>query len=64
MAARLGNVLFWGLSALAFVSLLIGAVAVYSSEGDDRLVFAVFFGVAALLLWLLGRACRYVLTAR
>lgn len=64
MAARLGNVLYWGLSALAGVLLLIGLVAVYSSRADEQWFFAAFFGVPAVLLWLLGRACRYVLAAR
>jgi hypothetical protein len=66
MLARLGNVLYWAFSGLAF--LIVGLVA-YAVVADVRRglamendAWAVALAVIlAVVLWLLGRACRYVL---
>ena len=69
MLARLGNVLYWAFSGLAI--LIVGLVAYLVAE-DVRLglvmendAWAVALAVIlALVLWLIGRACRYVLAGR
>jgi hypothetical protein len=60
MAARLGQVLYWLGCGLACAILALGGVMAY---GDNRLgvTFFIVSVVAAVLAWLVGRACRYVL---
>ena len=69
MAARFGDVLYWAFSGLAFIVI---AFVVYgvtddlrrgvAMDGDAWFLFLAFS--LAVLLWLLGRACRYVLSGR
>lgn len=64
MAARLGNVLYWAFSGLAVI-LLIGAAAFsLNDKVDPHWLGWVLFGIPAVLVWLIGRGCRYVLAAR
>lgn len=65
MAARLGDVLYWVGCALAA-----GCLALFAWLGVDdprpetrTIAFAVGAG-GALMIWLFGRACRYVLAGR
>jgi hypothetical protein len=61
--ARLGNVLYWFGCGLACGVLGLGGVMAYSvSPGDNPMGIFIFFVVAAVLVWLVGRACRYVLS--
>ena len=64
MAARLGNVLYWGASLIAvlLIALLFIAHAFGSGEGDKFLQAMVL--VTAVAIWLIGRACRYVLAGK
>ena len=67
MAERLGNVLYWTALAVAIPLLLTGALMSYHHYlhgpvySDESIIVA---WVAAFLVWLLGRACRYVLAGR
>ena len=66
MAARLGNVLYWLFSGFATVVLLFGAATLRNQppNANDTWFLIAFFGISAVLVWLVGRACRYVLAAR
>jgi hypothetical protein len=55
---RLANVLHWVFSGVAVLLLLCGVLAIWGST--QPFVF-VFLGIPALLAWLVGRACHYVL---
>ena len=67
MVARLGMVIYWAATGIAVILALGTAVMVtlgvlglagYTSENA---VLEAFVLVPALLIWLFGRACRYVL---
>jgi hypothetical protein len=59
MITRLGNVLYWAGCVLAAVVLALGAWV--SLEGREvGYVLGAAIGLAAII-WLVGRACRYVL---
>ena len=63
MLARLGNVLYW-LGCIVAALLVIGGFALWFSEGryrPDGYNVLIGFGVVAFVVWLIGRACRYVL---
>ena len=62
MLARLGNVLYWT-GCLLGILLVVAAVALYSDAPMDRLHSAIYIGLA-VVVWLIGRACRYVLAGR
>jgi hypothetical protein len=74
MAARLGNVLYWlGCGLAAIFALLIVMVVLNPSTSsyaivvfnpgiyDDRFYMIVALAVMAVMAWLIGRACRYIL---
>jgi hypothetical protein len=61
MAARFGLVVHWGSSIVAGV-LLAGAVLIFMQPSNDTgVLFASGLGIAALVIWLLGKATRFVL---
>lgn len=60
MAERLGRVLYW-FGCLAAFLLAAGGIWVLTSTNDYRPGFIAFVMAPAVLAWLLGRACRYVL---
>jgi hypothetical protein len=66
MLARLGEVLYWAGSVLGGL-LVLAAVAFYNyasiKPGEILLVTAFLIGFG-VVLWLIGRACRYVLAGR
>jgi hypothetical protein len=57
--ARLGHVLYWIGCIVAVVVLLAGAAA-WLAPGPPA--FMVLGAIAAVIAWLIGRACRYVLS--
>lgn len=69
MLALLGNVIYWTASGLA---LLVGLLAVagvvlvvlFGSPEKQTLTVSAVFAVAAVVIWLLGRAAKYVLANR
>jgi hypothetical protein len=64
MLARLGDVLYWAACGLAVLFLLLSASVVVFGEGDSRTFGITWTAVLGVLVWLFGRACRYVLAGR
>ena len=63
MAARLGNVIYWAACGIATLGLLLTTyVAIGAAEGSA--FWATVYGASAVGVWLLGRAARYILSAR
>lgn len=63
MAARLGDVIYWAMCGVAALALaLLAFVAL--NPGSEAVPWGIFFGVAAVVAWLFGRAVRYVLAGR
>jgi hypothetical protein len=62
MAARLGNVLYWTATTIAVLLALLAA-RLYEFGGSEPLAIWGVIIVAALV-WLIGRACRYILAGR
>jgi hypothetical protein len=63
MIERLGDVLYWAGCIIALV-LAACAAFVWVKAGDGSAGFAVFVAIPAVVAWLIGRACRYVLSGR
>jgi hypothetical protein len=63
MLSRLGNVLYWLGCAAAVGTIVIAAFTVISDAyfRSEPLIY-IFPIVIALMFWLIGRACRYVLS--
>jgi hypothetical protein len=71
MLARLGNVLYWTCCIIAVAIIAVPFLAWWSNPLPLRLwwdasnfVPTLVFDVAALIVYLMGRACRYVLADR
>lgn len=62
MAARLGNVIYWGMCLLAGLATVLAVMNAYGPTGGKFMV--VLFGVIAVVLWLLGRGAQYILSGR
>jgi hypothetical protein len=63
MAGRLGHVLGWIANLIALVAFGIGVLAALDTS-DARLVGVGVAAVIAVIIWLIGRALRYVLAGR
>jgi hypothetical protein len=64
MVARLGNVLYW-LGCILAGLFIVGGVAEWFGEAryrPDGYGIIIGFAVVAFIIWLIGRACRYVLS--
>lgn len=61
--SRLGDVLYWAGNIVSLI-LFAGATWVLIDTGDRRLGFFIFVFAPAILVWVVGRACRYVLSDR
>ena len=62
MLQRLGNVIYWTNSGAAVLFFLYGLlVAVNEPSPDNKIFGLVVCWVTAALIWLAGRATRYVL---
>jgi Na+-translocating ferredoxin:NAD+ oxidoreductase RnfD subunit len=70
MVARLGNVLYrtgCGIAVLAMLSFFLAAFFVWDDGGYatiQQTEIMLYSSLVALLAWLIGRACRYVLAGR
>jgi len=64
MAARLGEVLFWTGCIIATLTVLTGAVLFSGTRGADLLAYSGLTLSVAALVFLAGRAARYVLAGR
>jgi hypothetical protein len=62
MLARLGNVLYWTGSLLTTLLVAL-AIALYNVQ-DIKTIELLFLVGLAVVVWLIGRACRYVLAGR
>jgi hypothetical protein len=65
MVARLGNVLYWigcGVAVLLVASGIMLWVGEGYTRSDHGIPGLIGFAVMAVLCWLIGRACRYVLS--
>jgi hypothetical protein len=63
MPARLGDVLYWSGCVVAGCLALVAFVAARNAN-DTGIIVGVVFAVSALIAWIVGRACRYVLAGR
>ena len=61
MIDRLANVLYWTACALALALIVLG-FGYYSTTTGLRPGFLVLVLVVAFVIWLIGRAVRYVLS--
>ena len=61
MLARLGHVLYWGFCGGAGLAIAVGVAAGLVVDGVDRAILPALGVLAGGLIWLVGRACRYVL---
>ena len=65
MAGRLGQTLYWFASGVAALLVLLAGLAKFASPAQPDDTFWVgFYLAAALLIWLLGRALKYVLAGK
>jgi hypothetical protein len=68
MLARLGNVLYWlGCILAGFAVICAIAMVVIPSNPNDTPVSSglpIVFAVGAFMIWLIGRALRYILAGR
>jgi uncharacterized BrkB/YihY/UPF0761 family membrane protein len=61
MAERLGHVLYWAGCVLAILVIAIGVLFSWGETEKIAWEMRVIASVIAVLFWLIGRACRYVL---
>ena len=61
MIERLGNALYWTSCIISGLFLLAAAAGAVLGHGPDRVFAIAIFGAIALVAWIIGRACRYVL---
>jgi hypothetical protein len=64
MVARLRNVIYWAASTLAALVILLAAYAAFFGTGEGRLPLDATLAAMGVGVWLVGRACRYVLAGR
>jgi hypothetical protein len=62
MLALLGNVLYWA-GWLVAVTLVVTSIFKFNSGHIRPLELLVLIGLA-VIVWMIGRACRYVLAGR
>ena len=64
MLARLGNIIYWAACFVAAVVWFVGLSNLWLAEGEDpkARVVAVACVVGGFVIWLAGRAVRYILT--
>lgn len=64
MAERLGEVLYWTGCLVAALCLGLAFLVWRNASGADYGVVVGLFISAAVVAWLIGRACRYILSNR
>lgn len=64
--ARLGNVLYWTGCVFALIIVGCGVLGVALEPGNNNETWIVIMitAVFAAVVWVIGRACRYVLAGR
>lgn len=63
MIARLGNVLYWTGCVFAVLIAVGGALIARNETYNPGGEFALF-ALTAAVVWVIGRACRYILAGR
>jgi hypothetical protein len=62
MAARLGQVIYWACTIIAALILVGVAFVFWRATKLDAVMFVLVFGIlSAVVVWLIGRAAKYVL---
>jgi hypothetical protein len=61
MTERLGNALYWTSCIISGLFLLAAAAGAVFGHGPDRVFAIAIFAASALVAWIIGRACRYML---
>jgi hypothetical protein len=61
--ARFGDVLYWLCCVVAVVVFAWGALSESGASADGPYLFAVAT-VVAFAIWIIGRACRYILSGK
>jgi len=64
MVARLGDVLYWAASGVAALLAAFVLMVFMLADGKGEPIFQVLGVVIAGIIWLIGRACRYVLAGK
>ena len=67
MIARVGNVLYWTANGVAILLASLGVVGLVISlinKASEGMILSPTVIVFAILTWLAGRACLYVLAGR
>ena len=59
--ARLGNVLWWTGNAFATLLIVVAVIVAFAVERDG-VAMAIFTVISAVIVHLIGRAARYILT--
>ena len=64
MAERIGNIVYWFCCVVAAISLAVGGSVWFMNfrEGTTAYSLLAVSLIVALLVWIIGRAIRYVLT--
>jgi hypothetical protein len=55
---RIGHVLYWLATSVAFLMVIFVIGDLYISWAQDRPILRVFALLTAVLIWLIGRVCR------
>jgi hypothetical protein len=61
MIARLGNVLYWAACGVAALLGALGAYEFFVHKDSAAMIGLALFG---LIVWLVGRACQYILAGK
>jgi hypothetical protein len=64
MAARLGNVLYWTACIIAALFLALAGTQLFVAPHQNQQFVMIASVVIAAIVWLIGRAIRYILTDR
>lgn len=64
MVARLGDVLYWLGCIIAGLFGILILISLIWGTGTTEPFGVILFGVAAVIIWTIGRACRYVMAGR
>jgi hypothetical protein len=64
MINRLANVIYWLCTAIAVVLICIGSYGMYQEPSPNRPWIIGITGGIGAVIWLIGRATRYVLSGR
>ncbi len=64
LLARFGDILYWLCCVVALLVFLWGARSEFSGNNADAPYTFAVATVAAFAIWIIGRACRYILSGK